>query len=504
MPEGYPVCPGPGNRGPFRVYSHPMKTEPVRFPLPRALPEEVGIPSQAVSGFLEALAQSGQEIHSFMLLRHGRVAAEGWWKPYEPALPHQLYSLSKSFTSTAVGFAVTEGRLSVDDTVLSFFPEAAPKRPSANLSAMRVRHLLTMTSGHAKDTLERVHRPGTRDWVKALLALPVDEEPGSRFVYNSGASYLLSAIVQKACGQRLLDYLTPRLFTPLGIEGATWDRCPRGVDTGGWGLWLRTEDIAKFGQLLLAKGRWEGREVIAESWVAEATKAQVGNDRPGQPPDWTQGYGYQFWRSRHGGYRGDGAFGQLCVVMPDQDAVLAMTSGAGTMQAILDAAWATLLPAMVETPRVVKKHQADLRRALRSLRLDPPGFRDDPPAAAHLDGTTWRLEANEPGLRAVSFAFHQGRLAVTLQTRRKTVIRCGAGKWVSGRVRRDRTGPAVPVRAAYTWTGGGALEATVRFITTPFKETYAFRFSGSSLEHVMRSNVSFGPLETPPIKGTRV
>jgi CubicO group peptidase (beta-lactamase class C family) len=480
-----------------------MKTEPMKSPLARALPEEVGIPSQAVSRFLEALAQSGQEIHSFMLLRHGRVAAEGWWKPYEPALPHQLFSLSKSFTSTAIGFAVTEGSLSLDDAVLSFFPEAAPKRPSANLQAMRVRHLLTMTSGHAKDTFERIQRPGTRDWAKAILALPVEAEPGTLFIYNSGASYLLAAIVQKATGQRLLDYLAPRLFAPLGIEGAAWERCPRGVDTGGWGLSLRTEDIAKFGQLLLAKGRCDGRQVIAESWVAEATKAQVGNDRPGEPPDWCQGYGYQFWRDRHGGFRGDGAFGQMCVVMPDQDAVLAMTSGARTMQAILDAAWWALLPAMTEAPKVVKKHQADLRRALRGLRLDPPGFRDDPPAAAHLDGTSWRLEANEPGLRAVSFAFHAGRLVMTIQARRKTVVRCGAGKWVSGRMRRERDPQPVPVRAAYTWTGGGALEATVRSITTPFMETYVCRFSGGALEMVVRSNVSFGPLETPPIKGTR-
>ena len=130
--------------------------------------------------------------------------------------------------------------------------------------------------------------------------------------------------------------------------------------------------------------------------------------------------------------------------MPEQDAVLAMTSGAQNMQAILDAAWRTLLPAMAEAPKVVKKHQADLRRALRGLRLDPPGFRDDPPAAAHLDGTSWRLEANEPGLRAVSFAFHAGRLVMTIQARRKTVVRCGAGKWVSGRMRRDRNPPPVP------------------------------------------------------------
>jgi hypothetical protein len=244
--------------------------------------------------------------------------------------------------------------------------------------------------------------------------------------------------------------------------------------------------------------------VIAESWIDEATRAQVTNDRPNEPADWTQGYGYQFWQSRHGGYRGDGAFGQYCVVMPGQDAVLAMTAGARTMQPVLDAVWSTLLPAMgAGEAKVVKKHQADLRRALRGLRLDPPGFRDDPPAAQHLDNTAWHLEQNEQGLRGVSFSFRDGRLALTVQSRRKTVIRCGAGKWVSGRMRRERTGPPGPIRAAFTWTGAGVLEATVRSITTPFRETYAFRLSGGVLELVVRANCSFGPPETAPIRGTR-
>jgi CubicO group peptidase (beta-lactamase class C family) len=481
-----------------------MRTESVKSPLPRALPEDVGIPSQAVTSFIDALAQSGQEIHSFMLLRHGKVAAEGWWKPYESALPHQLYSLSKSFTAMGIGFAVAEGKLSVDDPVLSFFPDAAPKRPSVNLQAMRVRHLLTMTSGHAKDTLERLQRPGTRDWVKAILSLPVEAEPGALFVYNSGASYLLSAIVQKVTGERLLAYLEPRLFAPLGIEGPTWEQCPRGIDAGGWGLSLRTEDIAKFGQLLLAKGRWEGRQLIGESWIEEATRRQVANDNTDKTVDWLQGYGYQFWRCRFGCFRGDGAFGQYCLVMPGEDAVLAMTSGAQNMQAILDAAWKTLLPAMGNGPaRVVKKHQADLRRALRGLRLEPPAFRDDPAGAAQLDGTAWRLEANASGLRSISFAFRSGRLAVSLQAKRKTVLRCGAGRWVSGRVRRARTGPPVPVRAAYTWTGEGALEATARYLTTPFRDTYVCRLMGGVLELVVKANVSFGPLETVPIRGSR-
>ncbi len=244
----------------------------VSQPLPRSEPEDVGIPSSAVTSFVDALGRSGQEVHSFMLLRRGAVAAEAWWKPYAPDLPHMLFSLSKSFTSTAVGLAVSERLLSVDDPVLRFFPEQAPRRPSKNLEAMRVRHLLTMSTGHEKDCLDRMMRGRSRDWVRRILSLKVEREPGSLFVYNSGASYLLSAIVQKVTGQRLVEYLAPRLFEPLGIEGAAWETCPLGINTGGWGLSLTTEDIAKFGLLYLRKGLWGGRRLLTEAWVDEATR----------------------------------------------------------------------------------------------------------------------------------------------------------------------------------------------------------------------------------------
>ncbi len=473
-------------------------------PLPRSTPEDVGIPSSAVSDFVAALGRSGQEVHSFMLLRHGSVAAEAWWKPYAPDLPHMLFSLSKSFTSTAVGLAATEGLLSVDDPVLRFFPEQAPRRPSKNLEAMRLRHLLTMSTGHEKDCLDRMTRGKTRDWVRAILSLDVEREPGSLFVYNSGASYLLSAVVQKVTGQRLVDYLAPRLFEPLAIDGAAWETCPRGINTGGWGLSLTTEDIAKFGQLYLQKGQWQGRRLLPEAWIDEATGSRISN-AGGDKIDWTQGYGYQFWRSRHGAYRGDGAFGQFCVVMPEQDAVLAMTSGAQNMQAILDAAWDTLLPAMGEGAKVVHKRQRELRKTLRSVKLEAPAFRDDAAAAAAIDGATYELDANEAKLRSIAFAFARGRLAVKLRGRRTNTYRCGAGKWAAGKARMEdsRDPSRVPVRCAYRWTERGDLEVTIRAITTPFCIVCSCRFAGDVVEVTLAQNVSFGPAELPPIKGRR-
>ncbi len=473
--------------------------------LPRSAPEDVGVASSVVSDFVAALARSGQEVHSFMLVRHGAVAAEAWWKPYAPQLPHMLYSLSKSFTSTAVGLAVREGLLSVDDPVLRFFPDKAPRRPSKNLEAMRVRHLLTMSTGHEQDCLERMVRGRSRDWVRTILSLEVEREPGSLFVYNSGASYLLSAIVQKVTGQRLAEYLAPRLFEPLGIEDASWETCPRGINTGGWGLSVKTEDIAKFGLLYLQKGRWGGRPLLPEGWVEEATRSHIAN--PGNEKiDWTQGYGYQFWRCRHGAYRGDGAFGQFCVVMPQQDAALAMTGGAGNMQAILDAAWDTLLPGMGDQVKAVQKRRRELRRTLRSLRLDPPQFRDDAEAAAAIDGATYELEANEAKLRSIAFAFARGRLVVKLRGRFTTAYRCGAGKWASGKARiedsRDRS--RQPVRCAYRWAGPGELEVAIRAITTPYRTTCRCHFAAGSVEVRLAQNVSFGPTELPPIKGRRV
>ena len=309
-------------------------------PLPRSTPEAQGISSAGIREYIEAADKQVDTLHSFMLVRHGQVVAEAWWKPEAAETPHVLYSLSKSFTSTAVGLAVAEGKLSIDDPVLNFFPDDAPEQPSDKLKAMRVRDLLTMSTGHQSEP--KLSAEPT--WVKSFLAHPVEHKPGSHFLYNSAGTYLCSAIVQKVTGQTVLDYLQPRLFEPLGIEGAEWTASPQGISAGGWGLFLKTEDIAKFGQLFLQKGKWDEKQIVPEAWVAQATAKQVSN---GSDPskDWDQGYGFQFWRCRHGAFRGDGAFGQFCIVLPEQDAVVAITADTKDMQAELNLVWEKLLPA---------------------------------------------------------------------------------------------------------------------------------------------------------------
>jgi CubicO group peptidase (beta-lactamase class C family) len=312
-------------------------------PLPRSTPEAQGISSQAIQDFISSVDKINT-LHSFMLVRHGRVVAEGWWKPEAADKPHVLHSLSKSFNSTAVGLAIAEGKLSLDDPVLKFFPGEAPAEPSENLKAMKVRDLLTMTCGHDTEAKRVDGAPA----VKAFLAQPVPHKPGTHFLYNTMGSYTLSAIVTKVTGQTSLEFLKPRLFEPLGIENPEWPSSPEGNSLGGYGLKLCTEDIAKFGQLYLQKGKWNGKQLVPESWVEQATNKQVPNDKEGHSKigiDWVQGYGFQFWRCTHNAFRGDGANGQLCVVIPQKDAVIAITADTNQFQDEMNAIWDKLYPA---------------------------------------------------------------------------------------------------------------------------------------------------------------
>ncbi len=333
--------------------------------LPRSSPEEQGVSSQAIREFVETANQKIDTLHSLMVVRHGHVVAECWWQPEGPEKRHVLHSLSKSFTSTAVGLAVEEGKLSVDDTVLKFFPEDAPKELSNNLKQMRVRDLLTMSTGHQAEPKFNLETA----WVKTFLAHEVPHKPGAHFQYNSPATYMCSAIVQKVTGQTVLDYLKPRLFEPLGIENPEWGMCPSGVTVGGWGLHVRTEDIAKFGQLYLQKGQWNGKQLLPAAWVEQATSKQVSN---GSDPsrDWDQGYGFQFWRCRHGAFRGDGAFGQFCIVLPEQDAVIAITADTRDMQAELNVVWDKLLPAFHKEKLPANAAEAEkLKAAISDLKV---------------------------------------------------------------------------------------------------------------------------------------
>ncbi len=405
--------------------------------LPRSTPEQQGIPSSSILAFVQAADTSVDTMNSFMLVRHGHVVAEGWWKPYDANTPHSLFSLSKSFTSTAVGLAIAEGKLSLDDQVLKFFPEDAPAAPSENLRAMRVRDLLRMSAGHQTEGEwwqgAAMQVPSGERLTKMFLAHPVPFKPGSHFLYNSPATYMLSAIVQKATGMTVLDYLRPRLFDPLGFENPTWVSSLDGVTFGAVGLSVRTEEIARLGQLYLQKGVWNGRQLIPAAWVAEATKVQTSN---GSSPnsDWDQGYGYQFWQSRHG-YRGDGAFGQYMIVLPEYDAVVAITSGVGNMQSVMELVWNKLLPAMSSgtLPEDLAAQRA-LRTKLAGLTVRVPSGRAKVSLASRVSRRWYEFPENDRGIRAIALDFTSASPAVLVRTaagESRTAI--GMGSWVKSR-----------------------------------------------------------------------
>lgn len=313
---------------------------------------------KAFDKYLKAVADAGQDLHSIMIVQRGKVIKERWLGEGTWNKPHVLNSVSKTFTATAVGFAVAEGKLRLTDKVISFFPDQLPAEISPNLEKLEVRHLLTMSSGHDVDPtpLTRGEDSQELDWVRTFLAAPLTHEPGTFFVYNSLGTYMLSAIVQKVTGEKVIDYLYPRLFRPLGIVGATWQESPQGINCGGWGLYLKTEDLAKMGQLFLQKGTWNGKRLLPESWIDEATRSHIASLPAGtrreeltikpKDSDWLQGYGYQMWRCRHDAVRADGANGQYIIILPEQEAVIAMTANIGDMQAEINLVWKYLLPAL--------------------------------------------------------------------------------------------------------------------------------------------------------------
>ena len=479
--------------------------------LPRSSPEQQGIASADLLAFVDAADNEVDAMNSFMLIRHGQVVAEGWWAPYDRDTPHMLYSLSKSFTSSAVGFAIAEGKLNLDDPVLKFFPDEAPAEPSANLRAMRVRDLLRMNTGNQIEAPIRVNDPGKQPdtWVKTFLTHSVPFKPGTHFLYNSPATYMLSAIVQKVTGKTVLEYLRPRLFQPLGFKDPAWVSSPQGISAGAYGLSIRTEEIARFGELYLHQGRWNGKQLLPANWVAQATSVQTST---GSAPasDWDQGYGYQFWRSRHNSFRGDGAFGQYCMVIPELDAVVAITSGVRNMQQVMNLVWDKLLPAM-KPGRLPENPAArrQLEARLASLKVKFPSGLASSPISANVSGKWFAFAENDRGIKAVSFDFNSPSPALIVRTAAgESRLTIAADTWSKSRGTftngLDRI-LAVPANAlaatSGAWTSPDTFTVKIVLYETPFYSTLNFKFDGDRVLVDSEHNVSFGPTKLPQLVG---
>jgi len=457
--------------------------------LPRSTPESVGLSSEKLCGLLEQLGRL-DSLNSIMVVRHGRVCLEGWWQPYAPHQPHMLFSLSKSFVSAAIGIATGEERLRVTDKLAGFFPEYADRITDDRMRDVTLHDLLSMTSGHAACAISAMRSDPDRNCVRGFLASSLTHTPGKYFCYNSAATYMLAAVIRKVTGLNVREYLQPRLFDPLGIVPGIWECCPQGTNFGGWGLYLKTEDIAAFANLLLHNGDHDGKQLIPADYLAEATRKQSDNSM-NEAPDWKLGYGYQFWRSTFG-FRGDGASGQYAIVVPEQDLAIAITSCIENMQAILTVLWDELIPALEDGP--LPENPAGNERLLAAASNLSMGIMQGT-ARQPVPRQTFAFRPNPAGIHSCSVEAGDDECALTFHTDRGIEqLRAGFGSHRVGVLQLTDTMPH-PTAASAAWIDDDILEIQAFCIDGTFRDTYQIRFADP--EHPLTRKMRCSILRPP-------
>jgi CubicO group peptidase (beta-lactamase class C family) len=428
--------------------------------LPRSTPAASGVSSRSIGALLDRLEAQSVELHSIIVVRHGHVVAEGWWAPYSAGRRHLLYSLTKSFTSIAVGLTIADGLLSLDDRVVDVLPDHVPADISEQGRRVTVHHLLSMTAGHSADSLAEAWQLEPDDLVKGFLRVPFPEPEGSRHAYDNATTGVLARMVERVTGRGLPELLDERLFHPMGIDHAEWDRVASGAAFGFHGLHLTTEAVAAIGELLLRGGAWGDRQLIPREWVDLATSKHIDtlhheDDAPN--PDGLVGYGYQFWMSRHG-YRGDGAYGQMCVVVPSHDLVVAVTCGGDPHQEMPGALWDLLLPGL-DSPGSARDDEI-LAERLRQLSFPPLLGSADPSRSATADIDASAEDSALPGATTVAVEPVDGGWHLRLGPSLKLAV--GHSEW------RESSPLGRPVVAAGAWQGD-TFVVDLYVITTPHR-----------------------------------
>ena len=468
--------------------------------LPRAARGEQFIDPSAVIEFIDAVeCDASIELHSFMVVRRGHVAAEGWWYPHSPDRARLLYSLSKMFTATALGIAQDEGLLDLDDTLVSHFPEFDSEIADGWSKSIRLRDLAAMASGHDHEMLEEAVHLDPEEPVKGFLLSPPDHQPGTLFAYSQPCPYSIASVIQRRTGLTLTEYLRPRLFDPLGIGDVEWWDWPPGRELGFTGLFARTEDIAKLGQLFLMRGRWGDVELLSEAYIAEATSLQVMTPNETDGIDSQKGYGFQIWMSRHG-YRGDGAFGQFCIVLPEHDTVIAATAGTGTgaKQGILNHVWERLLPGL-ETAGCDNDMRAQLEKRLSELRLPVcaallPAVNPEQCEAGELFTT---VRPNATTLTSVYLQDADNGLSVTIIEHANALTFFAKSTEWSISEPRDSQGNVIPVAAVSGWVDDRTARIEIIFLETPHRMDIVCSFRTRSAHATWRLvPLDGGKLET--------
>lgn len=489
-----------------------------RWHFPKQSPASLGIDSAGVERFLDALENEHIDIHSFLMIRHGKLAVEGYWTPYSPDKPYTLFSASKTFTAMGVGFAIQDGLLRIDDQVLLHFQEEVEAIGAdnicENMKKVTIWNLLTMTVGFEEDPHDFPFE-GRTDWIRNFLTARVPHEPGSKFVYSTHASYMLSALVQKVTGKTLWAYLQEKLFTSLGITGEWWEESPQHISVGGWGLMLVTEDYAKIGQFLLQNGKWNGQQLLDADWVREAVSCQVSNQENPTPnlmdaPDFQSGYGYQIWRLRkEDAYMASGGFGQYVMVFPKKDAVVAMTCGTHEDH-LFENVWKELYPALKDdTADDMTSDQALQERMSRLTIPLPVGNPHHEAMEKTYHQVTYQFENSRYGFQKISFDFSEEEPRVTLTLPEGAfTVKAGFGRWNDGKTSilledtdTDFNAIYPDVSCAYAWEDG-ALILKMVYDHTPFYDTFRIGFYDAVLKIKAQRNVwHYGETIDPVLYG---
>ena len=469
----------------------------------RVTPESVGIASKDIMWLLDRLESGFTEPHGLMIMRHGKICAEGWWSPYAPGIRHGEQSHSKTYAATAVGIAYAEGIVRLDERILDIFPEEAPESPSENLKMLTVHDVLCMGCG-----MEEMPVP-SREWIRDFLAVPVVHKPGTTYMYNSVGSSLLGAIIRKKTGLGLHEYLKPRLYDKIGIyaDNHRWICMPDGMEIGGGGLFATTEDNLRLMKLYADGGVWEGERILAEDYVRRATTLQNASAseeaKNPQATDNFVGYGYQIWMCRPKGvYRADGAMGQFTIVVPDLDMIIAITenaSGAHWAQTTLDTMWEFLEkirqnPASGENGKQAE-HLAD---RMKRLALPSPPYAPYSPMQEMLQGRWYRMKhgrlyfseggslrglsgADMPEeVRAFCFHFTEDTCRLYYQTdSRKEYVDIaldGSRRWnkIEGEI-------VTQALMSGAWISSHQFELTTRWIETCNEQKRLFTFDGNKV-----------------------
>ena len=489
----------------------------MRKEFPRTTPEAVGIPSASVEWLLDRLEEGWTEPHGLMIMRHGKVCAEGWWAPYASGIRHGLQSHTKTYAATAVGIAYTEGLLKLTDRIVDIFADEIPENPSENLKKLTVRDVLCMGCG-----MDTMPRP-SKDWIREFLATPVNHVPGTTFMYNSTGSTFLGAIVRKLTGLGLHDYLKPRLFDKIGIdaENLRWITMPDGMEVGGGGLFATTEDNLRLMKLYADGGVWEGERILAEDYVKLATSKQndSATERAVNPPaeDNFVGYGFQIWMCRPKGvYRADGAMGQFTIVFPERDMLLAITENAsgstgGAMpQKALDTIWEWLdsLPGpeteiLPEDPEA----SAHLARRMQMLALPAPRRSPESPLQEKINGSTYAVtdgyfaladagmvrfmsgEDRPGGAKALSLTFAENACTLTCLVDGKPQSLTAAMDGT--RLRNELPGMPSIALCSGCWEADNVFRLRLRMVETCNETSVTFTFSGDQAQVETCSNQVF-------------